>query len=295
MVDPEPPKIYGLIPRYGRGRLLRWSVSITRGGEHFDKEFRVATYGDAEKAKAAAIAYRDALLSRVPATSRRDFATIVRSNNKSGTPGVMRREENGFARWCAMVSLPNGKTRRRTFAVQKYGEDQARERAIKARLELLKLLDGWVAHHPDAVPEGQTPSEVVAPATPRRGRRPAQASERKPSPEKRVYRMELKWKLRDGTQVRRDYWVTECDLPTGGVRRKQFAVSEYGDLAARQLAFEQRREWLAHPPEAARRRARRTQAGSASDDSPVAVTAGAAPAMPANPARTSAHRPAPLR
>jgi len=113
MVDPKPPKIYGLIPRYGRGRLLRWSVSITRRGEHFDKEFRVATYGDPEKAKAAAIAYRDGLLKEVPAMSRRDFATIVRANNTSGTPGVMRREENGFARWCAVVSLPNGKTRMR--------------------------------------------------------------------------------------------------------------------------------------------------------------------------------------
>ncbi|ABM31106.1 AP2 domain-containing protein [Paracidovorax avenae] len=294
MVDPKPPKIYGLIPRYGQGRLLRWSVSITRGGEHFDKEFRVATYDDPEKAKAAAIAYRDELLKRVPATSRRDFATIVRSNNTSGVPGVVRREENGFARWCAMVSLPNGKTRRRTFAVTKYGEDQARERAIKARLELLTLIDGWFVHHPDAVPEGQTPSEIVAPATPRRDRRPAQASNRKPSPEKRVYRMAIKWTLRDGTQVCRDYWVAECDLPTGGVRRKQFAVCEHGDVEARRLAFEQRREWLAHPPAAAPRRARRSSAGSPSGDSSPEVSA-PAPAMPASPARTSGHLPAPPR
>jgi hypothetical protein len=289
MVDPTPSKIYGLIPRFGRGRLLRWSVSITRRGEHFDKEFRVATYGDPEKAKAAAIAYRDELLSQVPATSRRDFATIVRTNNTSGVPGVVRREDKGFARWCALVSLPNGKTRRRTFAVKKYGEEQARERAIKARLDLLQLLDGWFVHHPDAVPDGQTPSEIVAPATPRRDTRPAQASKRKASPDKRVYRMELKWTLRDGTKVRRDYWVAECDLPTGGVRRKQFAVCKHGEVEARQLAFEQRREWLAHPPEAAPRRARRSSPGSPSDDSSPEVSA-PAPAMPASPARTSAHR-----
>ncbi|MBB6366705.1 hypothetical protein FHR56_001818 [Xanthomonas sacchari] len=294
MADPKPPKIYGLTPRYERGRLLRWAVSIVRRGEHFAKEFRVATYGDVEAAKAAAIAYRDQLLKEFPATSRRDFATIVRSNNTSGVPGVVRREENGFARWCAMVSLPNGKSRRRTFAVTKYGEDQARERAIKARLELLQLLDGWFVHHPDAVPDGQTPSEIVAPATPRRNTRPAQASRREPSPEKRVYRMELKWTRRDGTEVRRDYWIAECDVPMGGVRRKQFAVSEYGEVEARQLAYEQRRKWLAHPPEAAPRRARRSSVGSPSGGSSPAVSA-PAPAMPASRARTSAHRQAPLR
>lgn len=294
MADPKPPKIYGLTPRYEGGRLLRWSVSINRRGEHFAKEFRVATYGDAEAAKAAAIAYRDQLLKEVPAMSRRDFATIVRTNNTSGTPGVMRREENGFARWCAMVSLPNGKTRRRTFAVTKYGEDQARERAIKARLELLALLDGWFVHHPDAVLDGQTPSEIVAPATPRRDTLPAQASRRKPSPEKRVYRVPIKWTLCDGTQVCRDYWVAECDLPTGTVRRKQFAVCEHGEVKARELAFEQRREWLSHPPAAAPRRARRSSVGSPSGGSSLGVSA-PAPAMPASPARTSAHRQAPLR
>ncbi|GKS92244.1 AP2/ERF family transcription factor [Acidovorax sp. SUPP2539] len=173
MVDTAPSdKIYGLTPRYEGGRLLRWSVSITRRGEHFDKEFRVAVYGDSEKAKAAAIAYRDELLQHRPAMSLRDFASIVRTNNTSGVPGVSRREYNGFARWCALVSLPNGKTRRRTFAVAKYGEEQARERAIKARLELLKLLEGWFVHHPDAVQDGQAPSDVVAPAMPKCGKRP---------------------------------------------------------------------------------------------------------------------------
>jgi hypothetical protein len=295
MANPKPPKIYGLTPRYERGRLLRWAVSIVRRGEHFAKEFRVATYGgDAEAAKAAAIAYRDQLLKEVPAMSRRDFATIVRTNNTSGVPGVVRRVEEGYARWCAMVCLPNGKTRRRTFAVKKYGEDQARERAIKARLELLKLLDGWFVHHPDAVPEGQAPSEIIAPATPRRDRRPAEGAKRKASPEKRVYRVEIKWTLRDGTQVCRDYWVAECDLPTGGVRRKQFAVDKHGEMEARQLAFEQRREWLAYPPEAAPHRARLSNSGSASGDSSLAVSA-QAPAMPASPARTSAPQPAPPR
>ena len=295
MTDREhPEKIYGLTPRYERGKLLRWSVSVTRRGEHFDKEFRVATYGDPEKAKAAAIAYRDELLQHRPAMSLRDFASIVRTNNTSGVPGVSRREDNGFARWCALVSLPNGKTRRRTFAVKKYGEEQARERAIKARLELLKLLDGWFVHHPDAVPEGHAPSEIVAPATPRRDRWPTEGTKRKASPEKRVYRVPIKWTRRDGTQVCRDYWVAECDLPTGGVRRKQFAVDKHGEMEARQLAYEQRREWLAYPPEAAPRRARRSNSGSASGDSSLAVSA-PAPAMPASPARTSAHRQAPLR
>ncbi|MGY8589337.1 AP2 domain-containing protein [Paracidovorax citrulli] len=256
MVVPKPPKIYGLIPRYESGKLLRWSVSITRRGKHFDKEFRVATYGDPEKAKAAAIAYRDELLKKVPAMSRREFGTIVRSNNTSGIPGVSRREENGYARWSALVSLPDGTTRRRTFAVVKYGEEVARQKAIEARSELLKLLDGWFVHHPDAVPLGQTPSAVVPIVMPKRERSLAKGK-RQPSPEKRVYRMEIKWSLRSGVQVCRDYWVAECAVPTGGTRRRQFSVAEYGEDGARRLAFEQRREWLEHPPELSRKRAQR--------------------------------------
>ncbi|WP_081483723.1 AP2/ERF family transcription factor [Paracidovorax oryzae] len=186
MVEPKPLKIYGLTPKYEGGELRRWAVSIARRGEHFDKEFPVSTHGDPEKAKAAAIAYRDEVLKQYPAMSLRDFATIVRGNNTSGIPGVYRRDEHGFVRWCALVSLPNGKTRCRTFAVKKYGEDQARERAIKARLELLKLLEGWFVHHPDAVPAGQVPSDIVAPAMPKRGKLPAEASGRQPSLDQRV-------------------------------------------------------------------------------------------------------------
>lgn len=236
---------------------------IARRGERFHQEFRIATYGDPEKAKAAAIAYRDEILKTIPAMSRSEFGTILRSNNTSGVPGVSRREEKkGFARWCAMVSLPDGTTRRRTFAVGKYGEEKARQKAIEARLELLKLLDGWFVHHPDAVPPGPAPSAVVEPAMPKREKTQAGESKRQPSPDKRVYRTQLNWRLRSGVKVCRDYWVAECALATGGTRRKQFCVTEYGEDDARRRAFEQRGAWLAQPPEPARRRAQRPGAGA---------------------------------
>ncbi|UYK87087.1 AP2 domain-containing protein [Xanthomonas sacchari] len=237
-------------------------MAIGRRGERFHQEFRVATYGDADKTKAAAISYRDEVLKKIPAMSRSEFGTIVRSNNKSGVPGVFRREENGFARWCAMVSLPDGKTRRRTFGVVKYGEENARQKAVEARLELLKLLDGWFVHHPDAMPPGPAPTAVVEPTMPKREKTQAGKTWRQPSPEKRVYRTQIKWSLRSGAQVCRDYWVAECTLATGGTRRKQFSVTEYGEDDARRRAFEQRGAWLAQPPEPARRRAQRPRAGA---------------------------------
>lgn len=233
---------------------------VARRGERFHQEFRVATYGDPEKAKAAAIAYRDDVLKKIPAMSRSEFGTIVRSNNTSGVPGVSRREQNGFARWCAMVSLPDGTTRRRTFAVVKYGEENARQKAVEARLELLKLLDGWFVHHPDATPSAPAPTAVVELTMPKREKTPAGESKRQPSPEKRVYRTQIKWKLRSGAQVCRDYWVAECALATGGTRRKQFSVTEYGEAEARRLAFGQRREWLGSPPEPSHKRSQRPQA-----------------------------------
>lgn len=207
----------------------------------------MADHGGVDEAKAAAIAWRDDVLRRVPAMSLREFSTIVRSSNTSGVPGVHRRVHKGFAFWCALVNLPNGKSRKRTFAIKKYGEERAKQLAIEARVELLKFLDGWLVQHPDGIPTDQVPpqAETCAPRPPKPR---AKSAGPQLSPDKRVYRMEWKRTLRDGREWRRDYWVTEYSTKGQPVRRKLFAVAQYGEEEARRLACAQRREWVKNPP-----------------------------------------------
>lgn len=288
-----PPHAYGLTPRYAGGEISRWVVAVTRRGERFNKEFASADYGGADEARVAALAFRDDLLKTVPPMSLREFGSIVRSNNTSGMPGVYRREYKGFLYWCALVNLPNGKSRKRTFAIKKYGEERAKQLAIQARVELLKLLDGWLIQHPDALPVDQALPDVEN-CTPRSPKQRLTPAAPELSPEKRVYRMAWKRTLSDGRELSRDYWVAEYSTKSQPVRRKQFAVARYGEDEARRLAFEQRREWLAHPPGPSPRRAPRRRPDAALDQ-PAAPVSAAFPSMPAGPVLTSARPSAPLR
>ncbi len=243
----RPAKIYGLTPRYAGKEIVCWSVAISRRGERFAQKFSVANHGGLEEAKAAAIAWRDGVLQRMPAMSLREFGTIVRSNNTSGVPGVYRSTYKGFTFWYALVSLPNGKSRRRSFAVVKYGEERAKQLAIDARTELLNLKEGWLVQHPDAFPINQAlpQAENCAPRPPKPRAEPAQPEL---SPDKRVYRRTSRRTLRNGRIWSRDYWIAEYSTATQKVRSKGFAVDEYGEEEARRLAYAQRREWLANPP-----------------------------------------------
>ncbi|AVT13767.1 AP2 domain-containing protein [Paracidovorax avenae] len=251
----KPAKIYALTPRFASGRIIRWSVGISRRGERFHKEFSVSTYGGIEEAQAAAIAFRDEVLQRIPALSLRVFSAIVRTNNTSGVPGVYRRVEGHHTRWCAVVHLPDGRSRKRSFAVVKHGEERARQLAIEARLELLKQLDGWLAKHPDARPGHQAPPPIDSCTMPRRPKRSADQIAPRLSAEKRVYRMRWQRKLCDGRTWSRDYWIAEYSVSKGQVRRRGFAVERYGEDEARRLAYAQRQEWIANPPPSSRRSA----------------------------------------
>lgn len=99
------------------------------------------------------MAYRDLVVQTAPPMSMRDFASIVRTNNTSGVPGVSRRIEGQYVYWTAIVYLPTGKTRRRSFSVKKYGEENARAKAMSARQELLEALHGWLTPYPEVVSE----------------------------------------------------------------------------------------------------------------------------------------------
>lgn len=150
-------KIYGLSPQIREGVIVGWNVNIRRHDRYYQRDFSGARHGGIDGAKAAAMAYRDRVLQNAPPMSMRDFASIIRTNNTSGVPGVSRRTEGQYTYWTAIVYLPTGKTRRRSFSVKKYGEENARVKAISARQELLEALHGWLTPYPEVVSEFHAP------------------------------------------------------------------------------------------------------------------------------------------
>lgn len=148
--------------------------------------------------------------------------------------------------------LPGGRTRKRSFSVKKYGEEQAHAMAIQARRQLLQEVEGWLTQHPDAVAQGRAlPALDGSTLAPARERFPAVGVH--VSPERRVYRQPLQWTTREGAVHVSASWFAEYSLPGGRVVRRSFSVARYGEEQARQLAQAQRRQWVMEPPQDVRR------------------------------------------
>ncbi len=132
-------------------RTHAWRVSLSRRGERFVKNFPDQKWGGKRKALAAAKDCRDQFIQGNPPLSRREFCSIIRSNNKTGITGVYRfsksfKLKNGQIResWYWEASWPIGKSRQShiTFSVNELGERRAKQLAIAARRRALEELEG---------------------------------------------------------------------------------------------------------------------------------------------------------
>ena len=137
-----------------------WLVTIQRRGRILRKLFSDMTHGGKIKALAAAKTYRDAIIAEYPLFSKQEHASIQKSNNRSGIVGVCRVVASGTKtlpsqkqrwNWVAAWPLPDGRRKRVKFSVQKFGEEQARALAIRAREEGLKALEGDFDPHRERV------------------------------------------------------------------------------------------------------------------------------------------------
>jgi AP2 domain len=119
-----------------------WLVRYTRDGVTFNKLFSDGTYGSPEQSRAAAQEYYDELRTSFPPPTYQEFLGL--NKPKSGIHGVRRATvyNKGFLYdvWTARWTL-NGKTTLRTFSVNKYGEEIAKELAVKARTDMEPLLE----------------------------------------------------------------------------------------------------------------------------------------------------------
>lgn len=133
-------------------RTHAWRVSLSRRGTRHVKNFPDKKYGGKGKALQQAKQFRDEFIAENPPLSRREFCTILRSNNKTGITGVYRyaksyRLKNGQVKktwyWEATWPIGNSQQSHIAFSVRDYGEEKALRLATRARKKALESLDGY--------------------------------------------------------------------------------------------------------------------------------------------------------
>ncbi|MFK8018373.1 MAG: AP2 domain-containing protein [Pseudomonadales bacterium] len=132
-------------------RTHAWRVSLCRRGKRLVKNFPDQKHGGKQKALKCAKGFRDELLLQHPPLSRKEFADARRRNNRSGITGVYtyaKRFElrDGSMReswyWEANWPTERGESAHESFAVNQYGDEVARQMAIRARERGMRLLQG---------------------------------------------------------------------------------------------------------------------------------------------------------
>jgi hypothetical protein len=110
-----------------------WKVTIYRDGRTLNRLFSFSRYGGREAARKEADACRDLLmLEHLPKLSR-DIRQRIIATNTSGFPGVHYRCYTSIAYWVARTTLRNGSSVTKSFRVEYYGYDRAKELAIRER------------------------------------------------------------------------------------------------------------------------------------------------------------------
>ncbi len=120
----------------GRGGYYR--VIFERQRQRYSKVFSDREYGSAQVALEAAKVWRDQTFQSLPVVSKAQAVTNMRAANTSGVVGVHRIHEtrNGKRKewWRAQSpNQPGQPHRNKRFSIEKYGERQAFELAVKAR------------------------------------------------------------------------------------------------------------------------------------------------------------------
>jgi len=116
-------------------------VRITRRGQMKSQYFADREYGGKKKALTAARAFRDDLEKKLKGYSPAELAQTPRANNTSGVTGVRYVEETDrrwesqptYGYYIAQWSPEPGVRKSKRFSIEKYGDDEAMQLAIKAR------------------------------------------------------------------------------------------------------------------------------------------------------------------
>ena len=124
------------IKRYDYNNNPYYLVRYMRDKALFQRMFSDSRYGSAETAYEAAELYLNELKAAFPPMNRREYALVLR-RKKNGIAGVYRNESKSrgkvYASWIAQWCPEEGKTAKRAFSINKYGEERAEQLAIEAR------------------------------------------------------------------------------------------------------------------------------------------------------------------
>jgi hypothetical protein len=119
-----------------------WRVVMRRMDQHLRQFFADSAYGGKDQALAAAVAWRDQNEAAVSVVDLEVWnRDRTRASNKSGVVGVYRhinvkKRKDGpvmFPQWIGYWQNADGKRSLRSFNVAKYGEETAKQLAIRAR------------------------------------------------------------------------------------------------------------------------------------------------------------------
>lgn len=133
---------------YERRQQHGWWVRIMRDGLQYQKFFSDSTHDGKASALRAAKEHRDYLLKRYPKPAHGNMFNRASSRNRSGGyPGVHKSKDMKQGRtyqvWVASWRLPNGRsvTRKYHFSPDGRSEKEAKQLAIKARAEGIKMIE----------------------------------------------------------------------------------------------------------------------------------------------------------
>jgi hypothetical protein len=238
-------KLYGIGPYRRSGVAVGWRVSINRRGDFVNRYFVAKKFGGMDQALRAAITFRDEVNQTFAPLTKREQCAVLRSSNTSGIPGVFRTTSG---EWKARILFSDGRCKTQQFSVLLYGEDEARRKAIRARAELLNLVQGHALHHDEMrnadLPELCTVLDIVI--TPHKDKptpSPYDHPRRRNAPGVGVGAVNIKTCLSNGETVVTKYRVAVFKKPDGLPKRRYFSVTRYGEEIAALLAIEQRQAW----------------------------------------------------
>ncbi|MHC8352713.1 AP2/ERF family transcription factor [Pseudomonas sp. RT4P38] len=134
--------------RHKKSGAMAWRVSLYREGViKVHKEFTFISHGGEHPARAAAEQFRNEQMLRFPPPLSCIIRKKLRANNTSGLAGISRQTNGKNTYWIAQTTTRDGKKLARSFNVEKFGEEQAKHKAIEARKEQLATIEHRTFRH----------------------------------------------------------------------------------------------------------------------------------------------------
>lgn len=157
-----------------RNNTHAWRVSLSRRGKRYVKNFPDKKCGGRLAALADASQFRDLLLIKYPPITRKEFCESKRRNNRTGITGVYKYSKSYQLKdgsikeawyWEANWPNSNGESISKRFSVKRFGDDYAKQLAMRAREVGMQTVEGtfWAAERGNivAVPTLGKPLQLI--------------------------------------------------------------------------------------------------------------------------------------